>query len=310
MKKTAAFVQMYLRDVNSVLKAGPKTRTAAQKNPKLGLDEYPFDRELLAMSSLYRKSRQLYVKSGGTYRPRLSSTERSLSATDLFKNEIEYTPSESEVLWFKDHLNEIHDTSTFAEALINFNGISVFHEQNHRILWKALPRAPKDLREFCRYLNFAESLIVMLDLALGDELGKVSHALERLKTIYRPESSDRFRKQSRDERRPYLIALFFVTYLILEGVDRRDIHKCLDYVLPDNSSALNKAALTRGFELSERFTLGTNREWQRRYARTAQRSLAVAQKQHDAEVLTLAPDPLDFETEFSYVIETLKIFGL
>ena len=48
---------------------------------------------------------------------------------------------------------------------------SLFHEQNHRILWKLLPPAPVEKNALRRYLNFAESLVITLDMALGDELG-------------------------------------------------------------------------------------------------------------------------------------------
>ncbi len=133
---------------------------------KLVLSEYPFDHQLLSLSSIYRSSRQNYLKLGGRFEPRVCSTMRSLSTQDLFKNEIDYTPSLSELLWFKDYGHKVSDAEKTLESLNRFTEISIFHEQNHRILWQLLPPAPEDEASICRYLNFAESLVVTLDIAL------------------------------------------------------------------------------------------------------------------------------------------------
>ena len=44
---------------------------------KLVLEEYPFDHQLLSLSSIYRKSRQSYLKLGGKFQPRVCSTMRA-----------------------------------------------------------------------------------------------------------------------------------------------------------------------------------------------------------------------------------------
>ncbi|MES3038874.1 MAG: hypothetical protein V4736_13275 [Bdellovibrionota bacterium] len=56
-----------------------------QKFRKLVLDEYPFDPQLLSSSAVYRKSRSLFLKIGGSFVPRVCSTMRSLSTQDLFE---------------------------------------------------------------------------------------------------------------------------------------------------------------------------------------------------------------------------------
>lgn len=283
----------FLKDLN--LAFSIKT---SKKHSDLVLAEYPFDHELLTLSSLYRQSRKLYLSIDGTFVPRVCSTMRSLSAQDLFKDQIDYSPLLSELLWFKDHSTEVLDPVAMMKSLSAYNEISLFHEQNHRVVWRLLPPAPQEQRDFCRYLNLAESIVVTLDLILGDELGpKVSPVFERMKAIYRPGGEDKWFHQSKKEYRQYLQALFYATYLVLELVHHEDILKAVDYVLP-NQKKINKDAVRRALELSELFTLNTNQQWQQRFWKQAQTRLALLHKDHPEDVWYLPEDPLDFEEEF------------
>ncbi|WP_413612207.1 hypothetical protein [Bdellovibrio sp. HCB-110] len=269
-----------------------------KKYSDLVLAEYPFDHELLTLSPIYRESRKLYLSIDGTFAPRVCSTMRSLSAQDLFKDQIDYSPLLSELLWFKDHSNEVVDPAAMMKSLSSYNEISLFHEQNHRIVWRLLPPAPQEQRDFCRYLNFAESIVVTLDLILGDELGpKVSPVFERMKAIYRPGGEDKWFHQSKKEYRQYLHALVYSTYLVLELAHHDDILKAVDYVLP-NQKKINKDAVQRALELSELFTLNTNQQWQQRFWKQAQSRLALLHKAHPEDAWYLPEDPLDFEEEF------------
>jgi hypothetical protein len=300
-----AEIKEFIKDVE-LLCAIP----TAKKYAKLALEEYPFDLQLISASRLYRESRKLYLSLGGDFLPRVCSTMRALSAQDLFKDEIDFTPSFSELLWFKDFSHDVADPDREIEALVRFNEISLFHEQNHRILWRLLPPAPKEKRDFCRYLNFAESLVVMLDLALGDELGrKLSPVFDRMKVIYRPGGEHAYSGKSKAEYRKYLLSCLCTTYYALELVHNDDILKAVDYVFPGQKK-MNKDAVQRGLELSEHFTRITNPQWQERYWKAAQTKLNKINGHSEEAALYMAEDPLDLEAEFFYANRILDYFGL
>lgn len=281
-----------------------------KKYSSLQLPEYPFDLQLLSASNLYRQSRQLYLSLQGQYAATMCSTMRSLSSQDLFRDEIQYSPVASELMWFMDRNHEVADPEFALSALLRFNEISLFHEQNHRILWRLLPPPPADKRSFYRYLNFAESLVVTLDLALGDQLGKKNSAtFERLKMIYRPGGVDSWSEKSRQEYRQYLLALTASTYFLLEWMNSEDILKAVDYVLPGQKK-INNQAVRRGLELSELFTRVTNPEWQKRYGEQALVKLRKMHKGSKEESLYMPEDPLDLEAEFYFAHRVFDAFGL
>lgn len=280
----------------------------------LVLPEYPFDLQLLSSSKLYEKSRRLYYSIEGKFSAKLCSTLRALSTQDLTANLIEYTPSASEFLWFTENYESVSDQRSEMDALLRFNEISVFHEQNHRILWRLIPPPPHDLRSFNRYLNFAESIVVALDIALGDQLGiDTSEAFERLHLIYRSGALDQESIEAKKEYRQYLIANVLATYFLLEWMDLEDIPKALNYVLPDQQE-INEAAVERSLELSENFSRITNPEWQ---LRNAQEVLNKLQTLHtsigndiQADIWHMPEDPLDIDQELElldYVFDTFEI---
>jgi hypothetical protein len=238
---------------------------------------------------------------------------RALSAQDLFKDEIDFTPSFSEMVWFKDHVHEVADPEHEIEALSRFNEISLFHEQNHRVIWRLLPPAPHEERDVCRYLNFAESLVVTLDLALGDQLGKKhSPVFESMKVIYRSGGEDKWFKESKAIYRKYLLSLVCATYYTLEMINYDDILKAVDYVFPGQKK-MNKDAVKRSLEISELFTRVTNPLWQERYWDKAQGKLAKlhAKMKSQEEALYLPEDPLDLEGEdFIFAHRVFDYYGL
>lgn len=298
-------VSHFLKDVRQ-LSALPYAR----KHAKLCLYEYPFDHQLLSLSAVYRKSRQQYIALDGRYSPRLSSLMRSLSAQDLFADEIDYTPASTELLWFANKTEDVYDPENEMAALERFNTISVFHEQNHRILWRLLPPAPKEERDLIRYLNFAESLVVMLDLALGDEIGSLlSPAFERMKVIYRTSSSVKIWRSSKAIYREYLLATLCATYFILELMNPEDVLKAVNYALPGQKK-MNRDAVSRALDINELFTRITNPEWQQRSWKTARAKLAKIHKASKADALYLPEDPLDFDEEFVIARFVLDNFGL
>ncbi len=302
---TESEVDYYLNDIKQLF-----SLPTSKKYDKLLLKEYPFDNQLLHASHLYGESRKLYLSLGGVFSPKLCSTMRSLSAQDLFKDEIEYSPSWSEILWFKDQSHDVVDPLAEIEALVRFNEISLFHEQNHRVIWRLLPPAPTEQRDVCRYLNFAESLVVTLDLALGDELGKQnSPVFESMKVIYRSGGEHKWHKESKETYRSYLLSLLCTTYYALEMINSEDILKAVDYIFPGQKK-MNKDAVQRGLELSELFTRITNPQWQERHWKSAQTKLAKMHKGSKEDALYLPEDPLDLEEEFRIAYRIFDYYGL
>ena len=298
-------LKSFLKDL-ATLSALPTSK----KHGKLVLEEYPFDKQLIHASRLYRESRKLYLSLGGVYSAKVCSTMRSLSAQDLFKDEIEFSPTFSELMWFHNHFEDVSDPEAEMKALSRFNEISLYHEQNHRVVWRLLPPAPKEERDLCRYLNFAESLVVTLDLALGDELGKKNSAVfERMRVIYRPGGETKWSEQPKEVYRKYLLALLCTTYYALETMNYEDIFKAVDYLFPGQKK-MNKDAVYRGLELSELFTRVTNPLWQERYWKDARAKLTKMHAGSNEEPFYLPEDPLDLEEEFFFARRVFDYYGL
>jgi hypothetical protein len=282
----------------------------AKRYRNLVLTEYPFDGQLLTASRLYRQSRKAYLALGGVFHPRLCSTMRALSTQDLFKDAIDFTPAFSEFIWFKDHSRELVDPEAEMQALLRFNEISLYHEQNHRVVWRLLPPAPSGRADLCRYLNFAESLVVTLDLALGDELGlKSSTVFEYMKVIYRPGGKDRWVTKGRAEYRKYLLAVLCGTYYVLEQIHTDDILPAINYLFPGQKK-LNKAAVARSLEINELFSRVTNPQWQELNWKNAERKLSRMHAESKEEPLYLPEDPLDLEEELLIAKRVFDFFSL
>jgi hypothetical protein len=305
MSGRKSFLADYIKDLE-LLSALP----ASKRHDALWLEEYPFDLQLLTASRIYRESRRQYLDLGGVFAPRISSTMRSLSAQDLFADLIDYTPSSTELEWFRDRHVEVAAPEEEIVALSRFNEISLFHEQNHRVIWRLLPPVPSEQRDVGRYLNFAESLVVMLDLALGDELGaKVSAVAERMKVIYRTGRDSRWKKRGKSVYRQYLLAIQCATYFVLEMINPEDVLAAVDYVFP-GQKAMNKEAVARSLDINELFTRVTNPEWQKREWKESRRKLVGLQGVAKTEPLYLPEDPLDLEDEFVVTRRLLAAFGL
>ncbi len=300
-KQVSKQIKQYLDDV---VKISSLKKSSLYK--ELQTEELLFDLQMLTNSKLYRTSRSRYLAIGGKFKPRLCSTLRSLSSDDIFKNEIEYAPAESEVLWFSKNPQFGMDATDEMKALQRFTDVSIFDEQNHRVIWHLLPSAPADRIAFRRFLNFAESLVVTLDAALGDEIGgDTSERMFRLNLLYRP--AGELGSESVQTYRRYLVSLFYATYMLLEWVDKRDILKAVNYVFPDQTQ-VNRDAVKRAFELSGAFTDVTNPQWQSLYWRKAARNLQNLNKGKRKTRLRLAEDPLDLGAEFALVHAILDYF--
>jgi hypothetical protein len=233
----------------------PHLRTHPHALPGQAFDSY-----FLRESSLFRRSRALFRKQKGVFEPRLVTSPRSLSSTILLENRIQYSPTEDELLWHATDPGE----SANDEGLLRLVGYStsLFHEQSHRILWQILPR-PKDASPagIRRYLNFVESLVIGLDMALGDELGPKRAAFGYLSgTLYDPGSYASF--STKRERRNYLQVAIRATYLALEEYNAKRIRKALPLWMPECPPEAADHAAARALRLDESFIYVTNPAWQ------------------------------------------------
>lgn len=233
--------------------------------------EQPFDNELLRLSKLYRRSRELYVKGGGQFRPTLVSPGRALTSAMLLENVIEYTPMASELEWaLTDKLERKNPRRV--DELKRYSS-SLFHEQNHRILWRALPPAPSSRGALRRYMNFAESLVIVTDMALSDELGfKRASKLFRFGVIYDPGTDVKRAARSLRAYRNYLQACLHATYLHLELFDDQLIEQVIAALYPNAGAKLLARALVRAANLNKGFIARTNQVWQQRHATASRES--------------------------------------
>ena len=293
------------------------------------VDGQPFDSMLLALSPLYRKSRSLFLSQGGVLKSALISSPRTLSSSSLLTNTLEYSPIEKELLW---SATDPREKRNFSHLLTLRSYISnLFHEQNHRILWSFLPypssaeglskvKANTQLRN---YLNFVESLVVILDMALGDELGaKKAQQFHRAGVIYNPGSEIKLELRQKRQYRNYLQASLLATYLCLEHYDINRIPDVVSAQFPGFEAFAFRAA-SRSVQLDRKFVLETNPIWQRRNKAKIQGfllnseknscfPLRVASKQKFSEIpsLVFSTDPLENRVQYLWAEKWFDHLGL
>lgn len=240
------------------------------------LPEQPCDSLLMQKSVLYRRSRARFIENGGTFHSTLLSSPRSLSSIGLIENHIDYSPVATELEWALTDKLQKKDKKHF-ETVRSFV-TSVFHEQNHRILWRFLSdhhfACPSSKGAAHRYLNFVESLVVMIDWALGDELGpKLGHEIYFKGPIYNPGSDFMNpKKLTKREYRNALHAGLHATYLHLEGIHPADLAPCLAVAFP----IMNKTRLAKIAErtklIDPLFVNVTNPVWQKKHVSTVMKT--------------------------------------
>jgi len=270
------------------------TPLLAEKKPSpLTLPGQPMDSLLLSMSSLYSHSRALFLHQGGTYLPSLISSPRTLGSVALLGQEIEYSPIEREYLWAAQDTYQLRDRPDYLHELRLWIS-NVFHEQNHRVLWGILPNPPKDPHARRRYLNFVESLVVAMDMALGDELGDpLSGLLHEGGVIYDPGTRIRESISNLREYKNYLQTATYATYLYLEHFPHEEIHWIVKH-LHGSMGSLMERALERALRLDEEFVFRTNPFWQEKHSEQVFQYF----KKRTGEELVIPDDPLDHCTIF------------
>lgn len=252
----------------------------------------PFDSLLLQLSPAYRRSRTAYRKLGGKHIASYVSTPRTLSSAALLSNEIEYSPLEREYAWAAALPATKANDLRLLE--IRTSVTSLFHEQNHRLLWQLLPPAPRDRAGMRRYLNLAESLVVVTDMGLADDLGtKRSRDFYLSGAIYDPGTSVREEGLKGRMYRNYLQAALHATYLNLELFDPSRIPDVIEAMFPMIGTYARRAAV-RSLNLDRAFVEKTNPAWQSRNLQAVRASLSRDLNQAgDREPLVLPAGPTD-----------------
>jgi hypothetical protein len=280
-----------------------------KKFPKQTLIEQPFDSLLLQLSPLFRLSRKTYLAQGGTFSPTLLSSARSLSSASLLDQRIQYSPIERELIWAATDpiesknlkLPRVYETRAYST--------SVFHEQSHRILWHLLPPPPplkKKSGDVFRYLNFVESLVISLDMALGDELGvDLSRILYLSGVIYDPGTHLRRERIARRNYRNYLHACLYATYLTLQLYEPDEIQQIVTQLYPFNS-LLTKRAIERASRLDQAFVRITNLDWQEKNEATVVKRLT----RKNSAPLELPRDPLDNRLAYIWAEKWFEKMGI
>jgi hypothetical protein len=284
------------------------------------LKGHPFDRLLLQNSPLYRKSRELFLQLGGTHTATLLSSPRSLGSLSLVHMEIQYSPLEEELLWTA---NDAYELKHRPERLLDLRTwvTSLFHEQNHRILWNVLPPVPTRNEEALRqYFHFAESLVVMLDMALADRLeAQIAQSLYQVGAIYDPGTELERQLKKTDRKRSGLFhknalhAAQEATFLNLELCEPQEIQFFLGSLFPaDAFPKIPKTppglerAIARALRLDRQFVEQTNPEWLVRHAKKAALQLSQLQKQQMKNAKE--PEINDFFDRSGWVERVLQLY--
>lgn len=240
---------------------GRKPRVSS--SARLALPGQPFDAFLLEKSPLFRRSRNLFRARGGKFEAALLSSPRTLGSVSLLDSLIEYSPVEKELLWAATDPIERRNPGRLREVRVWCT--SLFHEQNHRLLWELLPPPPCDRRGVSRYLHLAESLVIAADMALGDQLGeRLSRALYLCGVTYDPGTPVGKLPLSRREYRNYLQAAAYASYLNLELYDPERIPALIEALFPALGELAGRAA-RRACNIDRQFVERTSPVWQRRH---------------------------------------------
>ena len=283
------------------------TKTKTKKHP-LALPGQPFDSHLLSRSPLFKKSRQLFLKQGGKFEPALLTSPRSLSSSALLRGKIQYSPIEDELIWVATDPIEKKSPARREKHLMELitYTTSTFHEQNHRIVWNLLPPPPSNTAALRRYLNLAESLVITLDMALGDELGpKTARGFYLSGVTYDPGTTVRQEIKDRRMYRNYLQATLHATYLHLELYNSENITQGIEKMFPALGKFATRASQRSG-NLDELFINLTNPDWQIKNRKTVLKELA----RRGEKPLELRDDPGENWEQYLLAEKLFTILGI
>lgn len=157
---------------------------------RIEADGVPFDRLLLKRSPVYRSTRVLARRLGIRLVPEVSSVSRGMTVFDPRDNHVIYTPIDQELRWTVEKIGDRKgDLQLKCDQLETLRGFvtSVFHDLNHRILYRTLvpTKAEKSFESVKFYLAMVESLAMIRDVQLSSDLGPMSSPLMWLNVIYK-----------------------------------------------------------------------------------------------------------------------------
>ena len=275
------------------------------------LAEQPYDSELLKRSALYLQSRKNFLAGHGTFRSALLSSARTLGSASLVENRVSYSPVGSELNWSVTDRLQKKDSKHFDQ--IRSFVTNIYHEQNHRTLWNHFRKkgiyCPQTRAEAYRFLNLVESLVVILDMALGDELSKsAAYSLKQMNVIY-DSGVDFMRKiKSAREYRNSLQVSQHATFLLLEGLHPEDIPLHVGRVFSGFNAKLVAASVRRALSLDVLFVELTNPIWQKKHVPIVMKSFAPPRGQRGL----ILPSRKPLENRQAYLIteKWLERFGL
>lgn len=247
------------------------TQNFPREPHRLCLKGQPFDSHLLHLSSLFQKSRRLFLKTGGRFEASFVSSPRTLGSPHLLDPVIEYSPIEKEMVWAVNDPVQ-RKTTHYIQTLRTYS-TSVYHEQNHRILWKLLPPPPANPKDLHSYLNLVESWVIAADMALGDELSSSVAPLFHLSGVtYDPGTEIKSEGLNQRAYRNFLHAATYATYLNLELYSAQDIKKIIRALYGELTPFADRA-VERSLKLDRQFVERTNPVWQKRHSHTVYEKL-------------------------------------
>jgi len=193
---------------------------------------------------------------------------------------------------------------------------TLFHETNHRLLWALLPPPARGRASVCRYLNFCESIVVALDMALGDELGpELSEAFYLCGATYDPGTTVHAEGLAGEVYRRYLCAAAYTTWLYMEGYEPEPVVEHVRAAFADLGPFAERAA-RRALNIDPQFVRRTSPLWQEKNWKRVEAFLwkRVPGRKRRGEA-DLAPVDLPADPQYGEVVvegadQTLRWFGL
>jgi hypothetical protein len=267
-----------------------------------------FDRHLLRISPLYRRSRRLFRETGGKFVPDYMSKVRMLTSPTLIDPDIHYTPYADEIVWVTSSKTFVKAFDPLVLKAMKESITAIYHEQNHRILWHLLPPPGPRRKAFKRYLHFAESIVVALDTACSNELGRslglVFNQCGVLVTIGNRTVFEQV--PSAAAYRRYLVAHAFSNYLNLELYVPRQVITFVAGQFSDLGQLATHAAEDAIGSLDVDFIRTTCPSWEGQHSDVALQKLR-ARALDGVPTLTMPEDPSD-KALFEHVAN--RIFAL
>ena len=146
---------------------------------RIEVPELLFDRLLLKLSVHYRRTRRRARTAGIELMPSIRSLKRVLREFDPTKDTVFYGPMRTPLR------ERLKSNPLKTQELMKYN-YPVYHELNHGIAVKHFP-PPSGLsaRERSRFWSVQETIAILRDIQLAEELGPLGGPLQRFGSLFR-----------------------------------------------------------------------------------------------------------------------------